>query len=432
MPGPKRQTVKPRTRFNLLFVAVFLIGMLASGLIARQFLNQGARQETVRSALLMLESALAVRSYTIDEIQPLLSASNEHQFKPPTVPAFAATQTLRRLAEKYPDYRYREAVLNPTNPSDLAVAWERELIAQFRADASLAEIEGQIQFGTGTALYVARPIQIKNPACLACHSTPEAAPASLVQRYGRQGGFGWQLNEIVGVQVISVPMAVSQVQADRLLGIFMGMYVAIFGVLLVALNLPIGRWMAEQERRAQQLEDMQRQLKVLNQELADQSLTDTLTGLRNRRAFERLLMEQRARLERSSTSLGMLILDVDLFKSYNDSFGHIAGDHALAQVGQILQRNARANDFAVRYGGEEFAVMLPDTTLDTALKVAERFRLAVAAANWTLRPITVSVGVAVATGAEDGATLVERADQALYQAKRQGRNCVVQLTNTTG
>jgi protein-histidine pros-kinase len=325
--------MKQSYRFNLLFVVVFLVGMLVSGFFARRLLDEEARESTIRSALLMMESALAVRSYTIDEVQPLLT--NADSFKSASVPAFAATQTFKRFQKKYPDFHYREAVLNPTNPDNLARGWEVQLIEQFKRDASQSQLVGERNTDSGPSLYVARPIQIKNPACLACHNTPQTAPVSLVQKYGDKGGFGWRHNDLVGVQVISVPMTVPIADANRLFGIFMGMYVSIFGVLLVALNIPIKRWMKEQRQRQMELESVQLQLNALNQELAKQSTTDTLTGLKNRREFDRALFEETARVSRTGVVLGLLIVDVDHFKPYNDEFGHVAGDEALAQVGAM-------------------------------------------------------------------------------------------------
>jgi serine phosphatase RsbU (regulator of sigma subunit)/anti-sigma regulatory factor (Ser/Thr protein kinase) len=263
--------MKQSFRFNLLFVLVFLVGLLVSGVVARKLLDERARGETVNNALLMMESALAVRSYTIDVIQPLLSASNATDFKSASVPAFAATQTFKRLQNKYPDFVYREAVLNPTNRDNLAHDWEVKLIEQFKNDPARTELVGEHSTDAGQSMYVARPIQIKNPACLACHTTPQSAPASLVQKYGDKGGFGWRHNELVGVQVVSVPMALPISNANRLFNIFLGMYVAIFGVLLVALNIPIRRWMIEQQQRQMQLELVQQQFKVLNLELAEKN-----------------------------------------------------------------------------------------------------------------------------------------------------------------
>lgn len=409
-------------RLNLLFVLVFLAGLLVSGFIARKLLNEEVHEETVQSALLMMESALAVRSFTIDEVQPLLSAGNERNFQSASVPAYAATQTFKRFQKKYPYFRYREAVLNPTNRDNLASDWERTLIEQFKRDPEQRELVGEHSTEHGPALYVARPIRIANPACLACHSTPGAAPASLVRKYGDRGGFGWQLNELIGVQLISVPTAVPAAHGDRLFSVFLGMYVGVFGVLLVVLNIPIRRWMSEQRARQEELELVQEQLNVLNRELAMQSTTDALTGLKNRREFDRALLQEKVRVERSGTPLGLLILDVDHFKSYNDQFGHVAGDEALTQVGSIINLAVRGNDVAVRYGGEEFAILLPDTDQASALAVAQRIRTTIENADWKHRAVTVSIGLAISRNAQENETLVERADQALYEAKDQGRN----------
>lgn len=419
--------MKHSIRLNLLFVLVFVAGLLVSGFIARKLLDEEVREETIHSALLIMESALAVRSFTLDEVQPLLAAANNERFQAASIPAFAATETFKRFQKKYPDFQYREAVLNPTNRDNLALDWEVALIDQFKRNPEQTELVGERDTPSGPSLYVARPIRIKNQACLSCHSTPQAAPASLIKKYGDKGGFGWQYNEQIGVQVISVPMTMPRTHASRLFAVFLGMYVSVFGVLLLALNIPIRRWMAEQRQRQSELELAQEQLETLNNELARQSTTDALTGLKNRREFDRALLEAKARVVRSGAPLGLLVVDVDLFKSYNDQFGHVAGDEALAQVGRILQSSVRINDLAVRYGGEEFAVLLPDTDKESAYIVAQRIRTAIEGAEWTLRPVTVSVGLAITSNADDCETLVERADQGLYEAKRQGRNCVISL-----
>lgn len=182
-----------------------------------------------------------------------------------------------------------------------------------------------------------------------------------------------------------------------------------------------------QQHRQKQLEGHQKRLEDLNLVLVEQNTTDPLTGLKNRRAFDRILNEESSRTERSHSSLALAIIDVDHFKSFNDEFGHVAGDEALQQVSLMLQSHARAYDHAARYGGEEFAVILPDTRIDACMVVAERIRRAVQEFDWRHRPITVSVGVAVATSSNGALNLVERADKALYEAKRKGRNCVVHL-----
>ncbi len=177
--------------------------------------------------------------------------------------------------------------------------------------------------------------------------------------------------------------------------------------------------------RQQQLEATQRRLDLANQELAEQSLTDALTGLKNRRAFDRLLAEEAARVERVRSSVALILLDIDQFKPYNDEFGHVSGDEALRQVADILQAQVRPYDHVARYGGEEFAIILPDCELAQAVAMAERIRSEVEAHAWAQRPITISLGVAACRSVRESISVVEHADRALYQAKEGGRNRVV-------
>jgi diguanylate cyclase (GGDEF)-like protein len=177
--------------------------------------------------------------------------------------------------------------------------------------------------------------------------------------------------------------------------------------------------------RQAQLQNYQQQLEAMNLVLTEQSDTDPLTGLKNRRAFDRIMNEQSSRIERSHVPLALAIVDVDNFKSFNDEFGHVAGDEALQQVALVLQSHARTYDYVARYGGEEFAVVLPDTPPDAALVVAQRVCDAVQSFKWDRRPMTISVGVAATTTAQGSMDIVERADRALYEAKRKGRNRVV-------
>lgn len=174
--------------------------------------------------------------------------------------------------------------------------------------------------------------------------------------------------------------------------------------------------------RQRELEETQRQLKGINEELSEQTLTDALTTLKNRRAFDRLLANEYARALRTRSPLALLMVDVDHFKAYNDQYGHLAGDQALQAVAAAIKSQARAYDHVARYGGEEFAVILPDTQVADTRAVAERIRLAVQNLQGLYRPVTVSVGAAMAEAKTDPVDLVSRADQALYQAKQNGRN----------
>jgi protein-histidine pros-kinase len=225
-----------RLKFNIVLLAVFAVGFAVSGVISWNLLQANARDEVVRNADLLMEAALAVRGYTVAQVKPHLDEKLEQVFLPQTVPAYAATETLNQVRKKYPDYSYKEATLNPTNPRDRAVEWETDIVNAFRNRADLTELSGERSTPTGPSLYVARPIQISNPACLACHSVPDAAPASMLKLYGRNNGFGWKHNEIIGAQVVSVPMALPIRNANRAFYTFMLSLAAVFVAVFVALN----------------------------------------------------------------------------------------------------------------------------------------------------------------------------------------------------
>lgn len=230
-----------RLRFNLILTAVFALGLLVSGLVSYDLLQQNAREEVVHTANLMIQAARAFRSYTVNEIKPLLANQLNTTFLPQTVPAYAATQTLGALPDEYRDFFYKEATLNPTNPRDRAVAWEADLVQEFKREPDRGVLTGIRSTPGGPSLYIASPIKITSEPCLSCHSTPAAAPASMLALYGNDNGFGWKLNDIVGAQIVSVPMSVPQERALRTFYTFMGSLCVLFLVLYVVLNLMLTR-----------------------------------------------------------------------------------------------------------------------------------------------------------------------------------------------
>lgn len=196
-------------KFNLIFVLVLSVGLAVSGYFANQFLQRNTRAQLVQQVRLMLETALAAREYTTLEIKPLLVMQQPHQtgFLPQTVPAFAATESFGYLQKQYPDYSYKEATLNPTNLRDRAADWEADVINAFRNHTARNEILNERDTRTGRVMFRARPISAA-PPCLACHDTPQIAPAAMIGRYRLAHGFGWKENEIVGAQIITVPMTI--------------------------------------------------------------------------------------------------------------------------------------------------------------------------------------------------------------------------------
>ena len=234
-----------RLKFNLVLLLVFALGFAITAYVSWNLLQRNAREEVVRNADLMMEAALAIRSYTVDQVRPQLDLQLMRVFLPQSVPAFAATETLGQIKKKYADYSYKEATLNPTNPRNRAADWEADLVHEFKNRSDVTEMIGERDTPTGRALYIARPIKITNPACLPCHTTPEMAPATMVKLYGPANGFGWKLNDIIGAQVVSVPMTVPIQNAKRAFFAFMGSLAAVFTLLFVVLNVMLSRMIVQ-------------------------------------------------------------------------------------------------------------------------------------------------------------------------------------------
>ena len=233
--------MKLLVKFNLVFLLVFLVGLTASTLIARGLLRQAAKEEVIDRARLLMTGANGVSTYTATQIKPLLETQMKYTFLPQSIPAYSAAEVLEHLQKTYPDYAFKSAMLNPTNPRDRAVAWEEDIVSSFKRSADLKEFIGERETPTGTALYIARPIVVTNPGCLACHSTPEAAPKTLTDKYGPANGFGWTLNEPLGAQVVSVPLTLPLREADRELLVVVGVLAGVFLLIGAALNVMLYR-----------------------------------------------------------------------------------------------------------------------------------------------------------------------------------------------
>jgi HAMP domain-containing protein len=222
-------------RINLALGAVFVIGASIAGYACWTILAANAQREVFAEAGLMMDSALAIRDYTANEILPLLGERIQQEFPPQSVPFYAATQNFLRLRQRHPEYTYKEATLNPMNPRDRAADWEGDIIQRFRNDAHADEVVGERDTPMGKSLYLARPIR-NEAECSTCHSTPSSAPRSLIARYGGDNGFGWQAGEIVGAQIVSVPFASATTNADRAFRAFMISLAAVFAAVFLVVN----------------------------------------------------------------------------------------------------------------------------------------------------------------------------------------------------
>lgn len=286
-------------KFNLIFVPFLALCLGCIAYITRIMLLDDARQEVIQNARLIMEASLSSRTYTTKQVAPVLQQQGfklqtaiaqirktiellstapdpnaakdlrardkqyfllgqqrlsgtqqsflqslkgqpeelaDTDFHPQSVPAFAATESFNYLREKFPDYFYKEATLNPSNPRDRATDWETDVVNLFRNGRARDEfINTRETPTTGTSLFLARPIKVTNVSCLECHSTPDKAPPAMIQLYGPDNGFGWKMNEIIGAQIVSVPMAIPLQMAQmtfQRLGLWLAG--AFLGILLAA------------------------------------------------------------------------------------------------------------------------------------------------------------------------------------------------------
>jgi HAMP domain-containing protein len=164
------------TKFNIALLLVSALGLGAAGWLSQRLLHDNARDEVLLQAGIMMETAKAIRDYTVDEIRPLLTMQMKRQFLPQTVPAYAATTNIRGMRESYAEYSYKEAALNPTNPADRATDWEADIIAWFRNHPDETELIGQRLAAHGEALYMARPIHITDQASKGDEQAPAFEP----------------------------------------------------------------------------------------------------------------------------------------------------------------------------------------------------------------------------------------------------------------
>jgi protein-histidine pros-kinase len=238
-PGAVRvrgRRVGLRTKFNLLLLAVAIVGAGLFALAAEPLVNAVAREEVLQSSRIMMESAAGARKYTSEQIAPILKPLIGQHFYPQSVSAYGAKRNFDVIHAKFPDFSYREAALNPTNPQDRATDWEADIINDFRAHPGKEEISVERSTPTGEMLELARPL-VNKPACMECHSTAATAPASMVALYGNENGYGWKPGEIIGAQIVSVPMADSAVRASHIRSLFVIPFLAFLALLFISVNV---------------------------------------------------------------------------------------------------------------------------------------------------------------------------------------------------
>jgi HAMP domain-containing protein len=230
---------KLRKKFTILLLLVLLVGLTCIGSILTAVLERKTEHEISEQGLILMETMNSVRDYTSNQVQPELADRIDVEFLPETIPAYSAREVFEHLRQSNPEYRdffYKEATINPTNLRDRADKFETTLVEKFIANTDLPETSGFRSIPGGNIFYIARPIKVSKTSCLQCHSTPDVAPQSLIERYGTANGYGWKLNEIVGAQTISVPAQKVFNEAKETFLLIMAVVSSIFIVVILLVN----------------------------------------------------------------------------------------------------------------------------------------------------------------------------------------------------
>jgi HAMP domain-containing protein len=236
-----------KQKLTILLSIVVVVGLSLGGLALSTVLKHNARQEVTATALLIMETMTSVREYTNQQVQLELADKLAVDFVPQSIPAYSAREVfeLLRKKNKYEDFFYKEATLNPTNLRDKADGFETQIVDRFRKNLNLKQLDGFRELPGGSIFYIARPLSVTESKCLVCHSTPNAAPKTMIDRYGTVNGFGWKLHEIIGAQVISIPaskvMQKTQQSSFWILGIVSIMFIAVTILVNIFLNHQILR-----------------------------------------------------------------------------------------------------------------------------------------------------------------------------------------------
>jgi HAMP domain-containing protein len=232
-----------RHKFTIFLVLILAFGLSLSGLALSSLLRQNARQEITSTALMLMESMSSIREYTSTQINPELADKLETQFLPQTVPGYSAREVFEIMRKKsdYRDFFYKEATLNPTNLRDKSDNFETNIIESFRDKKKLKELSGFRSIPSGDIFYIARPLSVSQESCLQCHSTPNVAPKSMIERYGSANGFGWQINEIIGAQFISVPASKVIQKANKSSFLIILIVSTVFAGIILLVNMFLNR-----------------------------------------------------------------------------------------------------------------------------------------------------------------------------------------------
>lgn len=350
--------LKLAPKFTIILLLVFVIGSSVGGFVLSKALQQRVEAQVAAEGVMLMESMQAVRRYTDQEVRPLLEAREiPYEFWPETIPAYSARRVFELLRDAGKSrgefaYLYKEAVLNPTNPNDLADDFEAALVDDFRVNSNVTEKAGYRELpDQGLVFYSALPIVIRDPSCLECHNRPEEAPPAMLAQYGRENGFNWSLDQVLGTQIVYVPAQAVFQAAKQSFASVMVLFALVFAIALICLNALFKPLVVQPVQSLAKISEKLANEDIQNPEDLDQAESRKLTRVVNRQdelgqlgqVFQRMVNEVIARQQRLRQQIRDLRIEIDESRKAKEVKDIVETDYFQSlqeKAKQIRKRNA--------------------------------------------------------------------------------------------
>jgi two-component system, cell cycle response regulator len=409
--------MKSQSRPKLLLTfAVFVLAYAGLVFLYQQQTDRYMQMEGEKQVLGLLLGHRAIYNYIVQVQRPELYRLKregklyEEYFSPKVMSFTYIARSIKEYLnqehkkEGLPEFYFKLATDNPRNPINQANPEESALLKKMN-EQDLKQYREIVEVDGKPFLYFAIPVEPSKPGCLVCHGNPADAPKELIEQYGDKMGFHENLGDIRALISIRIPLDDLRRQANELFWILalatLAVLAAIYGLIHAFIN----------------------HLEITNAKLLQLSSEDYLTHISNRRAFLAALEQMLKEANRYKSELSVLMLDLDHFKQVNDRHGHAVGDEVLKFFSTQITGLIRDSDLFARWGGEEFVIAMPQQGLDNAFNAAEKLRQSIKETVFpTGLKLTCSIGIARFEPGIDSQALIDRADQALYQAKQDGRD----------
>jgi two-component system cell cycle response regulator len=402
------------------FILIVAVYILVLGVAYALFKGYAIEENEAKLQDLVMHNK-ALHTYVEEQIKPVIyklkeEGKIEKDYFDPKILSF--TYMSRNIMDEYNKQRssnnietiaYKFASQNPRNPINKANTNEEKILKIFNGK-EINKYHQHLEEKGKEYIFYAMPVATNVESCMRCHSEPEKAPKSLIERYGDKAGFYEKVGDIRAFMSVTMPLEVELKKTVRMITLFafilFTLLLAVFGAIYYFIK----------------------QLDTRDARLLEQANKDALTKIYNRHVFNQDI--EKLNPQRKNISQFLIMLDIDHFKNVNDTYGHSTGDNVLMRLSEIISKNIREHDKFYRIGGEEFAIISLHATLDDALEFAERLRKEIKASSFEkIGSLTVSIGISQLTKDDTGGKLFDRADRALYKAKESGRDQVQVFTD---